>query len=89
MEYLSEIAIDVIKIDRVFVSRIGQGPIAEQILLSLIEMARGLNMKIVAEGVETEMQAKWLRERGVGWLQGYFYSRPVPKDKLKQIILRL
>lgn len=84
MEYLSEIPVDVIKIDRVFVSRIGQGAAAEQLLLSLIEMAKALNMKIVAEGVETEEQADWLREHGVGWLQGYFYSRPLPHRELKQ-----
>ena len=84
MEYLSEIPVDVIKIDRVFVSRIGQGPAEEQLLLSLIEMAKALNMKIVAEGVETEMQANWLREHSVSWLQGYFYSRPVSYSELKE-----
>lgn len=86
MEYLSEIPVDVIKIDKVFVSRIGQGAAAEQLLLSLIEMAKALNMKIVAEGVETEAQADWLRERSVGWLQGYFYSRPIRQSELKQWI---
>lgn len=84
MEYLSEIPVNVIKIDRVFVSRIGQGAAAERLLLSLIDMAHGLKMEIVAEGVETETQANWLRERGVGWLQGYFFSRPMPKSELKQ-----
>lgn len=84
MEYLSEIPMDVIKIDRVFVSRIGQGYMAEQLLLSLFEMARALNMEIVAEGVETEAQANWLKERGVSWQQGYFYSPPVPLNKLKK-----
>ncbi|ELE9730691.1 EAL domain-containing protein [Enterobacter kobei] len=84
MEYLSEIPVDVIKIDRVFVSRIGQGTAAERLLLSLIDMAHGLKMEIVAEGVETEMQANWLKEHGVGWLQGYFYSRPLPLRELKK-----
>ncbi|WP_270655253.1 EAL domain-containing protein [Enterobacter bugandensis] len=88
MEYLSEIPLDVIKIDRVFVSRIGQGPDAEQLLLSLINMAQGLNMEIVAEGVETEVQANWLREHGVGWLQGYYFSRPIPQSELAQMILQ-
>lgn len=84
MAYLSEIPVDVIKTDRVFVSRIGQGPAAGQLLLSLIEMAKALNMKIVAEGVETEAQANWPRKQGVGWLQGYYYSRPVPLSELEQ-----
>lgn len=86
MEYLSKLPVDIIKLDRVFVSRIGQGATAEQLLLSLIDLARALNLKIVAEGVETEVQANWLRERGVSWQQGYFYSPPVPLRELKQLL---
>lgn len=86
MEYLSEIPIDIIKIDRVFIKRIGQGHSAEQLLLSVIEMAKVLNMSIVAEGVETQEQADWLKEHGVGWLQGYIYSPPVPFAKLRDLL---
>lgn len=84
MEYLSRLPVDIIKLDRVFVSRIGQGTAAEQLLLSLIDLARVLNLKIVAEGVETEAQANWLRERGVYWQQGFYYSPPVPLRELIQ-----
>lgn len=84
MEYLSKLPVDIIKLDRVFVSRIGQGAAAEQLLLSLIDLARVLNLKIVAEGVETEVQADWLRERGVYWQQGFYYSPPVPQCELRQ-----
>ncbi|MFQ3395327.1 EAL domain-containing protein [Enterobacter mori] len=83
MEYLHHNSVDVIKIDRVFVKRIGQGKSAEQLLQSLIDMAKALDMKIVAEGVETLEQEAWLKKHGVGWLQGYLYSPPVPIDKLK------
>ncbi|EHX5779986.1 EAL domain-containing protein, partial [Shigella flexneri] len=82
MEYLSEIPVDIIKIDRVFVNRIGQGESAEHLLTSLIEMANTLKKEIIAEGVETEAQAAWLYERGVGKLQGFLYSPALPPDKL-------
>lgn len=88
MEYLSRLPVDIIKLDRVFVSRIGQGAAAEQLLLSLINLARVLNLKIVAEGVETEAQANWLRERGVYWQQGFYYSPPVPQRELRQQLSR-
>lgn len=84
MEYLNRLPVDIIKLDRVFVSRIGQGAAAEQLLLSLINLARILNLKIVAEGIETEAQADWLREQGVYWLQGFYYSPPVPLRELRQ-----
>ncbi len=84
MEYLSRLPVDIIKLDRVFVSRIGQGAAAEQLLVSLIDLASVLNLKIVAEGVETEVQANWLRERGVHWQQGFYYSPPVPLHMLRQ-----
>ncbi|RMA79680.1 MULTISPECIES: EAL domain-containing protein [unclassified Enterobacter] len=86
MEYLSRLPVDIIKLDRVFVSRIGQGAAAEQLLLSLIDLAYVLNLKIVAEGVETEAQANWLRERGVYWQQGFYYSPPVPLREFRQQI---
>ncbi|HBA6946308.1 TPA: EAL domain-containing protein [Escherichia coli] len=84
MEYLSSLPVDVIKLDRVFVSRIGQGAAAEQLLLSLINLARELNLNIVAEGVETKAQANWLRKRGVYWQQVFYYSPPVPPGELRQ-----
>ncbi|EAZ5906657.1 TPA: EAL domain-containing protein [Salmonella enterica] len=49
-------------------------------------MAATLDLKIIAEGVETEKQAVWLKEHGVEWLQGYLYSPPVPPEKLQLII---
>lgn len=86
MEYLGQFSFDYIKIDRVFVNRIGQGKEAETLLVSLIDIASSLNMNVIAEGVENEEQVVWLRRHGVGGLQGYFYSRPVPIEKLKSII---
>lgn len=85
LEYISEVHVDIIKIDRAFVRRIGQGESGERLLISLIDMAGALELRMVAEGVEKEEQALWLASRGVSWLQGYLYSPPVPVSQLRQI----
>lgn len=54
LEYISEVHVDIIKIDRAFVRRIGQGESGERLLASLIDMVAALELRMVAEGVETE-----------------------------------
>jgi EAL domain-containing protein (putative c-di-GMP-specific phosphodiesterase class I) len=56
--------------------------VTSPVLDAVITLARRLNMVTVAEGVETRDQARWLREHGVNFLQGYWISRPMPLDKL-------
>lgn len=77
LEYISEVSVDIIKIDRAFVRRIGESQAGERLLASVIEMASALNLQIVAEGIETKEQAAWLTSRGIMWQQGYLYSPPV------------
>lgn len=81
--YLRRFPIDVLKIDRVFVSGQDEGqdlPLAEAILA----MARSLNMRVVAEGVEDEQQLRFLSERGCDAVQGYLFSQPVSAGELLQ-----
>jgi len=76
---LTEIDLDVLKIDQSFVAVIESGrdsPVAEL----TIKLAATLGLQVIAEGVETEAQAVWLRERGCRFAQGYLYSRPVASD---------
>lgn len=86
LEYLSEVDVDIIKIDRAFIGRIGQAEAGERLLASLIEMAGFLNLVIIAEGVETVEQKMWLEANGVSWHQGYLYSPPVPLSQLEKIV---
>ncbi|MGO4785289.1 putative bifunctional diguanylate cyclase/phosphodiesterase [Cryobacterium sp. W22_MBD10_FK3] len=77
---LTEIDLDVIKIDQSFVSTIDSerdSPVADL----TIKLAATLGLQVIAEGVETETQAQWLRDRGCPFAQGYLYSRPVPSDE--------
>ena len=83
LEYISKVHVDMIKIDQMFVRRIGQGWPGERLLSSLIDMVSILKLKVVAEGVETEEQVTWLNSHGVTWLQGFLYSPPIPIGTLR------
>jgi Amt family ammonium transporter len=78
LSYLSRYPFDVIKIDRSFVAALGTEDSANAIVRSIIDLGRGLGMRVVAEGVETIEQAMYLSETGCDELQGYLLGRPLP-----------
>lgn len=71
-----------IKIDRSFISHIPEDENDCAIILSILGLARGLGLSVVAEGVETEAHENWLCAQGCDYLQGYRYSKPLPFDQL-------
>ncbi|WP_312687953.1 cyclic di-GMP phosphodiesterase [Kosakonia sp.] len=75
--YLERFTLDYLKIDRGFVNAIGMETITSPVLDAVLTLAKRLNMLTVAEGVETPEQARWLREHGVHFMQGYYFSRPM------------
>lgn len=79
--YLERYTLDYLKIDRGFINAIGTETVTSPVLDAVLTLARRLNMKTVAEGVETPEQAKWLHDNGVRYLQGYWISRPMPLDE--------
>lgn len=72
---------DIIKLDMGFIQKIGSNEKNDNIVISLIEMAHRLDMKVVAEGVETAEQADFLRTYGCDYIQGYYFSKPLPEDE--------
>ena len=89
LAYLKRFPIDVLKIDRSFVSEVGNAPEDSAILSAIIRMAKSLGMEVVAEGVETRDQVANLRLLGCGRGQGYFFSRPLPAEALHTLIAKL
>ena len=78
LSYLKQFPLDFLKIDQSFVRGIPGDDNDTAIVDSIIALARSLRMDVIAEGVETEDQMNFLRERGCYYLQGYYFSRPLP-----------
>ena len=78
MAYLKKLPVDELKIDRAFVTGMADDPSDAAIVRSSLELARNLNLKVVAEGVETEEVWRQLADLGCESAQGYFLSRPLP-----------
>lgn len=86
LAYIVTLPIDELKIDRAFVKKITADAAYEGIVRTCVSLARGLNLKVVAEGVETEGQAAALRALGCDQAQGFYYSPPVPADQLVRML---
>ncbi|MFZ6766037.1 EAL domain-containing protein [Undibacterium sp. Di26W] len=78
LAYLKRFPFNTVKIDKAFVTDITQNPEDAAIATAIIGMAHSLHMSVIAEGVETEAQLKFLRARNCDQIQGYFFSPPVP-----------
>src|SRR6201991_1091855 len=78
LSYLQAFPFDKIKIDRAFVMNLGRNPQSAAIVRAVIDLGHGLEMSIVAEGVETQEQLSFLSEEGCDAVQGYFLGKPQP-----------
>lgn len=86
LNYLRSFPFDRIKIDRTFVSNIETRADSQAITQSMVSLARSLGMQCTAEGVETTLQAEYLRKLGCEELQGFFFSHAHPLEKLGHIV---
>jgi diguanylate cyclase (GGDEF)-like protein/PAS domain S-box-containing protein len=87
LAYLSRLPIDTVKIDRSFIRGMTENADATSIVSTIISLAKALRHKVVAEGVETEEQARLLRLLRCDQMQGYLFSPPVDKEKV-EVLLR-
>ncbi|TCZ88694.1 EAL domain-containing protein [Lysobacter sp. N42] len=88
LAYLKRFPIDRLKIDRSFVRDLGVDEDDAAICNSIIGLAHALDIRTVAEGVETELQLDWLRMRRIDEVQGYLLGRPMPFDELLPLLQR-
>jgi diguanylate cyclase (GGDEF)-like protein/PAS domain S-box-containing protein len=79
---IRDMPVDVLKIDRSFVSGVDVDPQNQSIVSAFIELARGLGMTTLAEGIETEGELAFLLERGCVMGQGFYFSKPVPPEEI-------
>jgi EAL domain-containing protein (putative c-di-GMP-specific phosphodiesterase class I)/CheY-like chemotaxis protein len=89
LSYLRQLPVDTIKIDRSFISQIDSSSSDESIVGAILALARGLGLSVVAEGVETLGQLQVLSRHGCEFAQGYYFSRPLPPDDCRALLLEL
>ncbi len=85
LSHLRNFSIDMVKVDRLFVSNLTNENKDEAIVAAVLGMAETFGLDVVAEGVETEEQAERLTELGCRFAQGYLFSKPMPADELGAI----
>jgi diguanylate cyclase (GGDEF)-like protein len=86
LSYLQRFPLDVVKLDRSFVSGPDGGATNLRIVAATIEMGRALDMSVVAEGVETQEQLEDLRNLGCDFAQGYHFARPQPAEGVTELL---
>lgn len=86
LEYLKQIPLDTLKIDRALVQQLTDSPQDLAIVTALIEIGKGFNLRIVAEGVETKEQVELLRSLDCHHLQGYWFGRPLAADEARKLL---
>jgi diguanylate cyclase (GGDEF)-like protein len=86
LAYLKRFPIDILKVDRSFIRDIPANSGDKKITRAIIAMAHGLKLKVVAEGVETADQLKFLRAHRCDAVQGYFLYRPLPEEEMTEVL---
>jgi diguanylate cyclase len=86
--YLTKLPVHALKIDRSFIMSMTSQPESMTIVSTIITLAHSLNLKVIAEGVETEEQAKLLQLLKCDEMQGYFFSKPMPLCRISSLELK-
>jgi len=89
LTFLTRVRVDEVKVDRSFVSRMAESPEATAIVQTIVELARQLRLRVVAEGVETAEQRAVLTRLGCDSAQGYHFFRPMPPEKIVGVLHQL
>lgn len=84
--YIANYPFRLIKIDKSFLWESEKDPVRKVIFLNMLSLIRGLERRSVAEGVETEKQKQMLIQKGTDYLQGYYFSKPLPEDQFLEYL---
>ncbi|MFN2539996.1 MAG: putative bifunctional diguanylate cyclase/phosphodiesterase [Mycobacteriales bacterium] len=87
LAYLARFPVDVLKLDRSFTAGLGQDLGSEAVAAAVVQLARALDLEVIAEGVETEAQGRHLQALGTRWAQGYLFGAAVPSEVLRRRLL--
>ncbi len=81
IDYFVNMPVQIIKFDHSFIKGFFDNDKTKHVLIGMVDILHKLNMGVVAEGIETEEQMKVMQDMGVEYIQGYYYSRPIPEDE--------
>jgi EAL domain-containing protein (putative c-di-GMP-specific phosphodiesterase class I) len=87
LSYLKRFPVDALKIDQSFVRDVVHDTDSAAIVKAVISLAHILNLRVIAEGVETEAQCEFLRENGCDEVQGYYFGRPMSVQDFGKVLL--
>jgi len=88
LSYLKRFPIDTLKIDQAFIRDVKVDKEDAALVKAIIEMAHGLNMDVIAEGVEVQEQLDFLTANGCDTIQGFWFSRPLPAPEMEELLLK-
>ncbi|MCG8039139.1 MAG: EAL domain-containing protein, partial [Candidatus Thiodiazotropha taylori] len=88
LSYISELPIDVIKLDKSFINRVPEDKRTVAVVKSIISLAHSLDITTVGEGVEQKKQKEWLRSNGCHLIQGFYYHKPMSANSLQSLVTR-
>ncbi|RAP36249.1 hypothetical protein B1207_08870 [Legionella quinlivanii] len=86
INYLQHFPFNYLKIDKLFIQAIGTGAVTESLNQAIIDLANTLKLSIIAEGVETKKQYDYLLDKGVYWMQGWYFAKAMNRDELLDLI---
>jgi len=89
LSYLKQLPIDTVKIDRSFIQNVDSNPVDAAIVSAIFAMAQTMRLRVVAEGVETREQLQVLERYGCAYAQGYYFSKPLPAQDCRKLLLQL
>ncbi|ORM69999.1 cyclic di-GMP phosphodiesterase [Pantoea rwandensis] len=82
LSQLARVPIDAIKLDQSFVRNINKQPVAQSLVRAIVAVAKALELQVIAEGIETKAEEKFVLTNGVDGRQGYYYAKPMPAEQL-------
>jgi EAL domain-containing protein (putative c-di-GMP-specific phosphodiesterase class I) len=86
LAYLQRFPVNTLKIDQAFVREIGHDDGHFPVVLAVISIARGLKLDLIAEGVESQLQARYLQQAGCRTMQGFLYHKPLPLERFSELL---
>ena len=86
LNYLHQLSIDTLKIDRAFVENIPGNKNSESIARAIVGLGKSLDLHLIAEGIENNQQYEFFRDLGCHSMQGFLFSNPVPADEFMRLV---